>query len=276
MKISYFPNQAALNSTTVMAAFLESCRAQGWSVIENSMDADAVVIWSVVWSGRMRNNQVVYNHYRSQNKPVFILEVGNLCRGITWRVSLNHVNRLGVFGTPDIDVNRPAKLGIELRNNEPATDILIACQRQDSLQWQGQSSRWIQETIDEIRKYSTRPIVIRPHPRYPINIKLDNVSIQQPLPVRGTYDDFDLDYSKFYCVVNHNSGPSVQAAIAGIHTICDRSSLAWPVGIEHWQLENPPIKNRNDWFINLCHTEYLVEEIAQGIPLKILQKVLIS
>ncbi len=276
MKIAYFPNQTALNSTPVLESFLQSCQSQGWSTVQNSFDADAAVIWSVLWSGRMRANREVYYHYRSQNKPVFILEVGNLLRGTTWRVSLNHVNREGKFGVGDLDSSRPEKLKISLKDYKSNTNILIACQRQDSLQWQNRSSNWLDEIVKDIRKYTNRPIIVRPHPRYPIRIKNPEVEIELPRPLQGTYDDFDLDYSKYHCVINHNSGPSVQAAINGVHTVCDESSLAWPVSTAISNIENPPVKDRSQWFLELCHTEWTVNEIAQGIPLKRLKEVLFS
>jgi hypothetical protein len=66
----------------------------------------------------------------------------------------------------------------------------------------------------------------------------------------------------------------VQAAINGIPIICDSSSLAFPVS-EIWQnLENPQLPNRDEWFLQLCHTEWTVEEITQGIPLARLQNIL--
>jgi hypothetical protein len=50
--------------------------------------------------------------------------------------------------------------------------------------------------------------------------------------------------------------------------VCDTSSLAFPVS-EKWEnLENLQLPNRQDWFLKLCHTEWTVDEIAQGIPLQ--------
>lgn len=276
MKISYFPDQTALNSKPVISAFLASCQQQGWTVVENSLDADVAVIWSVLWAGRMMRNLQVYNHYRSLNRPVIILEVGNLIRGTTWRVSVNNVNRLGNFGSGDLDKLRPNKLRLALQPYNQETAVLIACQRQDSLQWQERTNSWLTDTVEKIRKYTERPIVVRPHPRYSIKINIPNIKVENPKAVPGTYDDFDLDYRKFHCVVNHNSGPGVQAAMNGVHTICDQSSLAWPISISFSEIENPPVKDRTDWFIELCHTEWTVDEIAQGIPLKRLHRVLFS
>ena len=69
--VAYFPLQCAQNSTPVIAAMLNSLRVAGIKVMENSMDADAVIIWSVLWSGRMVSNKQVYEHYRAQGKTSY-------------------------------------------------------------------------------------------------------------------------------------------------------------------------------------------------------------
>jgi hypothetical protein len=59
----------------------------------------------------------------------------------------------------------------------------------------------------------------------------------------------------------------VQAAINGTPVICDPTSLAASVS-DSWQnLESIQLPNRDDWYLGLCHTEWTVDEIAQGIPL---------
>ena len=277
MKISYFPNQAALNSPPIMTAFLDSCRVQGWEVVKDSLDADAAVIWSVLWAGRMRANQQVYDHYRKLNKPVFILEVGNLIRGTTWRVSVNNVNGTGIFGKSD----RPNLLKVQLRtrpNLLNAQSILIACQRGDSLQWYGQPSvsAWVNNAVAQLREYTQRPIVVRPHPRFSVTGLSKDIIVEHPQAIPGSYDGWNLDYQNYHCVVNHNSGPSVQAVINDVPVICDTSSLAADMSIAYSEIENPPQKDRQEWFNDLCQNEYLIEEIAAGVPLIKLQKVLFS
>ena len=151
-------------------------------------------------------------------------------------------------------------------------EILIASQHQASLQWEGQPlmSEWIKQTVDSIRQYSHRKIIIRPHPRSKISINLSDVVIEMPKQIPGTYDDFDINYN-YHCVINHNSGPAVQAAIHGVPIVCDSSSLAYPVSGKIENIENIILPDRTEWFVNLCHTEWTVEEIAQGIPLKRLE-----
>ena len=119
-----------------MSAFLDCCQAAGIQTQENSMTADAVVIWSVLWNGRMKPNQEVYKHYRSQGKPVIVIDIGALYRGTTWKLAVNHITRDGFYGhESDLDLDRPRKLQISLATQvNPQPEIIIAAQHRNSLQ----------------------------------------------------------------------------------------------------------------------------------------------
>ena len=134
---------------------------------------------------------------------------------------------------------------------------------------------WVTSTVAAVRQYTDRKIFVRPHPRSPISPKIAGVEIEIPKPVIGTYDDFDIDYN-YHCVINHNSGPAVQAAIAGVPVICDTSSLASKISGKIQEIENISLPDRDEWFLKLCHTEWTVEEISQGVPLKRLESALNS
>lgn len=278
MRFKLFRQHGALNSPSIFDAFEQGLKEQGHQVVDSN--EDVAVIWSVLWHGRMSPNQQIYEACRKQNKPIIIIEVGNLKRSETWRICLNHINGLGEFGAKhDIDVNRPKKLGLQMslpktnRNKE----ILIATQHEKSLQWQGMPSMadWTMQTIDKIRKITDRPIVIRPHPRSPmpgIEHEFENVRRQQPIQVSGTYDNFDINYN-YHVVINHNSGPPILAAINGTPVITGDSSLAYPVSDKLENIEDPKLPdNRLSWFTELTHCEWTVGEIQQGIPIKRLEK----
>jgi hypothetical protein len=266
MRFRLYREHGALNSRPVFDAFEQGLKSLGHEIV-NTPDG-IPVIWSVLWHGRMAHNEKIYQTHR----PVVIIEVGNLYRGKTWRVSLNHINSLGRFANhQDLDFDRPKKLGVTLapikENRRP--EIMIATQHQRSLQWQGQPAMadWARSTVEKIRQYSDRKIVVRPHPRSPISLNIPGVEVGMPRQIAGTYDDFDIDYN-CHCVINHNSGPAVQAAIHGTPIICDTSSLAGEISGKFEDIENIKLPDREDWFLRLCHTEWTVSEIAQGIPMQ--------
>jgi hypothetical protein len=279
MKIAYFPNQTALQSEPIWGAFLNGCRHIGIEPVENSRTADCAVIWSVLWNGRMRMNESVFNHYRSLNKPVFIIEVGALDRGRTWKISANHISTEGIYGnTENIDYDRARKLGIGLQDVKTSRkdSILFVGQHERSLQWQNQPTTrtWLSQKVAEIQKYTDRPIIFRPHPRHPIGTTaMPGVIFERPNRILDTYDKFDIDFDH-HCVINHNSGPGIQAAIAGTPVICDKTSLAYPLSSSISKINEIFLPDRQNWFHQILHTEWTVDEIGQGIPQKRILNVL--
>jgi hypothetical protein len=209
---------------------LDCCQAAGIQTRENSMTADAAVIWSVLWHGRMRPNQAVYEHYRSQNKPVIIIEIGALYRGNTWKVAVNNITADGYYGNhTDLDWARPRKLKISLATQfNPRPNIVVALQHDRSLQVAGiDMMSWLHSTLSIIRNSTDRAITVRPHPRcrVALNNLPANVTVEIPNRVPSTYDSFDMHFN-CHAVVNYNSGPGIQAAISGTRPVVHNSSLA--------------------------------------------------
>ena len=276
MKIAYFPTQVALNAQPVIDAFLQGCTHLGIETVQNSTQADAAVIWSVLWHGRMKSNESIYRLYRQQNKPVFVLEVGMLRRGITWKLGLNGT-WAGCY-PGEITAGRAKDLHIDVNPwINSGYNVVIACQRSDSEQWTGQppTIAWLTETARKIRQYTDKPIVIRPHPRQRI-ASIPGCVIESPQPIPGTYDSFNYDQclKTTWAVINYNSGPGAQAILNGVPAFVGATSLAAPVGNQDLaQIENPLRPDRTQWIEQLAHTEWTIPEIASGLPL---QRLLIS
>ena len=159
-------------------------------------------------------------------------------------------------------------------------DIIIAAQHARSQQVVGLVSveSWVIEQVEKLRTVTDRPIVVRPHPRSALNwaglVHLPkDVVIEKPVKVVNTYDSYNLAFD-CYAMVNYNSGPGIQAALAGTRPIVDTSSLAYPVSISINNIEQPYVIDRDQWLVEICHTEYTVEEIKQGIWLKRIESAL--
>lgn len=288
--IAYYPDQCALNSKPIMKAFLDSCRGAGITPVENSLDCDAVVIWSILWNGRMSKNKRTYEHYRSLNKPVVVIDVGALKREVTWKIAVNNITSEGYYGHKQkLDWDRPQKLKVELQKPTSGDAILIAGQHAKSLQWAGMPdlATYTADTITKIRNYTDRHIIVRSHPRcqpfvppHRFKILCDNnqfqdVKLEIPVPVHATYDEYDIGYD-FHTVVNYCSGPGINAVIAGANVLVDQKSLAYSQSITLEQIDNPPpISDREQWLVEICHTEYTVNEIAEGLWLKRLKDSLV-
>lgn len=278
--LAIFPKQCALNSKPVIEAVIASAQHRGIQIKENSLDCDAVLIWSVLWAGRMKGNQQVYQHYRSQTRSVIAVDVGSLIRGVTWKIGINHINRQGQFGNSvALDANRPQKLGIELKTPPaPGNKILVAGQHANSLQVAGLlgQENWITNVVNELGLYTDRSIVVRHHPRSKLNVSAlpNHIEIQVPVKLQNTYDDFDFDLADIHAVVNFSSSPGITAAIQGVRPIVSDHSLAYPVSIDPANIDKPYQLDRQQWLIELSHTEYLIEEISRGMWLDRLQELI--
>ena len=284
MRISIFPDSVAIAGRPVYQAFIDYIKNYtDHIIVENDFDADCAIIWSVLWHGRMWSNRRVYHYFREQNKPVIILEVGALKRNTTWRVSVNHIDATGHYGNKTLlDIDRPAKLGLDLKpwQDNRNGHILMCGQHDRSELWATMPDHaiWIQQVISNIRQELDNPIIFRPHPRCTMHElrqiqSLKDVEVIHPKKVEGTYDDFDFDQAiqGAAMIYTHTSNAGIHAVMNGIPVYCSDNALARPVRVK----ENNIHPEREQWFLELCHTEWTVEEISRGIPFKRIERFIV-
>ena len=272
-----FTNNGALNSPPVFTAIRQGLERIGHTVTVNDMAADVAVIWSVLWAGRMTPNKQVFEHYQRAARPVIVAEVGSIDRGRTWKLSIFDPSQQ--YAAP-VDHKRWSCLGLHYKVQYPrGQNVVIVCQRTDSLQWQGQPeiSTWIENTIRQVRLFSGRPIVVRPHPRQLLPQFFSGTITQQPQKITASYDDFDFHtvLRDARVVINHNASPGIIAAMSGVPVITGQSgitqSLAHEVSIGYDELEGDRIGPGTEMWLNkIAHTEWTVDEIAAGYPLNLL------
>jgi len=265
-----------LNSKAIFKAFITSLQDAGDDVILNaSSDADVAVIWSVLWQGRMRNYKKIWERYRQANKPVIVLEVGGLRRNKSFKIAINGVNRKADFANQDVDNVRWPLFNYTLQPwKQTGDNIIILGQHDASEQWNGMPSMnvWFEQQINEIRKHTTRPIQVRPHPRNPVGFdltKYKNVSMARPIMDRNTIDDtnFKDTLKNAWAVVNHSSNPAMEAVINGIPVFVSEDSLCYDVGNHSLtQINNPKMPDRQEWANKLSYTEWFQDEIEKGLP----------
>ena len=279
MKFRLWKEYGALNASDIFSAFEHSCISNGHNISDsNNIDAaDVHVIWSVLFHGRMARNKDIWTRCQELRKPVIVLEVGGINRGKTWKVGLNGINRDAFFGDTGNTDERAKELQIFLNPWSSNNEYILVCGQHDkSLQWKDMPSmsNWFMQTYREIRKHTDRPIVFRPHPRCRlphIELGLKHVYRQEPRHVTNTYDDFDMQFDNIWATISHSSNPGIHSIISGVPSFVSNSSLAYDVANDidflH-DIESPVMPDRQQWLNDYAHTEWTVEEIAQGIPLK--------
>tara|TARA_E500000178_G_C16980761_1_gene735675 strand:+ start:500 stop:1354 length:855 start_codon:yes stop_codon:yes gene_type:complete len=273
MKIAHYPNNLPGNAKEVYPQLLKAIGATD-TVVENSMDADAALIWSVLWYGKMSANKRVWDHYRAQDKPVIVIEVGGLIRNTTWKLGINGINRDADFALEEyMPDDRVKKLGIMLQPWRQEGEYVLVCgQHGHSEQWRNMPDMdtYYRNTITEIRMHTDKPIVVRSHPRYRESLhwacdmqwyKDNNVTWNIPKHIQQTYDSFDLEYMlkhTHFCV-SHSSNAGLTSIINGVPAVVSESSLAWDVSTSMGQWLSKP--ERHYWLNKLCYIEWYADEI---------------
>ena len=278
MKIRLYREYGALNSKEVFDAFEQGVIHNRDNIVDSYEDADCVVIWSVLFQGRMAGNQAIWEQAKKDKKPVVVLEIGTLVRNTTWRVGIDGINRDAQFNENwDIGTQRKNMLGLKLdewQDNDKEF-ITIATQRPDSLQWVGMPSveSWVSEIVLKTKEVSQRPIVIRPHPRDSITnwqrVAQENPGVYFDVPRSlGVHDhvNFKDILSRTHVLINHCTSPAVEAVMRGVPVVVGEPSMAWEMTTTLENIENPNKPFRDIWFDRICHTEWTVSEIAEGEP----------
>ena len=274
MKISHFPNNLPGNAKEVYPQLIEAIGKTD-ELVTSSMDADAALIWSILWYGKMGGNKRVWDHYREQNKPVIVIEVGGLIRNGTWKLGINGINRDADFAVEDyMPSDRLSKFGIVLQRwKEDGEYVLICGQHGHSQQWinMPDMDTYYKTTIEEVRKFTDKPIVVRSHPRFREGLhwacnmnwyKERNVTWNIPKHVQQTYDSFDLEHmlKHTYCTISHSSNAGISSVIAGVPAVVSESSLAYEVGTEMGSWLSKP--DRANWLNKMSYIEWFPDEIG--------------
>lgn len=132
---------------------------------------------------------------------------------------------------------------------------------------------WTAETIKTLKKYTNRPIIIRPHPgdreagRY-----LNPVSLMKKIgnlkDVRVSREpNFLRDLKHCWAVVNYNSSPAVGAAIEGFPVFVtdpERSQAGEIANTDLSKIENPTLPDRQQWIERLAMFHWSFKEIESG------------
>lgn len=163
--------------------------------------------------------------------------------------------------------------------------ILLILQRpgdsslKNLLKQHGTYKNFIAFTLNEIKKYTDRPIRVRMHPlrqdrqlealkNFEVDISTNTLGSQQAQGKLEGGDGLYKDFKDAYAVVGFNSNALTESVCEGIPTfsMC-ASSMAWQCSNKDLKdIENPTLFNRDQWLYDLGYCQWREDEIAQGAP----------
>lgn len=171
------------------------------------------------------------------------------------------------------------KIGITLKpTKKDGKHILICCQRDGGWSMDGQPLMpWLVKTIQNIKKHSSRPILVRFHPgdKNQLNHKRQLARYRLKDITISSSDSLFKDLKYAHAVVSYNSSPAVVAAIEGIPVFVldpNRSQAREVANTDLAFLEKPKEFDRQIWIQKMAQMHWSLEELKDGTAWKHLRK----
>ena len=157
-------------------------------------------------------------------------------------------------------------LGLQLQPWRAQGDHVLVClQRDGGWSMKGTDmTAWTVSTVRRLRELTSRPIVIRAHPKHRIDL-----SVLSGLgAVRQSLDGTTLvqDLKNAWAAVFYNSSASVASVLAGIPVFAtDDDCVAWRMANPDLaQIENPCMPAREQWLYDLSAAHWTDAESRGG------------
>lgn len=208
------------------------------------------------------------------------------------RYSFNGVfPNTGIYCDTVVDPSRWQKisrnLNITLKDYRTNGDHILICLQRNGGWSMGKTDLqdWLVQTIDSIRRHSSRPIIIRPHPGdkaskeliRPENLKC-KVKFSKAVRLSTNKNLVD-DLRNCWAAVNYNSSPVIGAAIEGVPIfVCDpiKSQSKEIANTDLSQIENPLMPDRQQWVERLSMSHWNFDELKSGECWAHMRKFIIS
>lgn len=283
------PNNSNLEKPQILDYFCQGVVASGDSAIAHRemsvLDCDVALIQGFVHDDgkqlpHLKLRKSAIDRQKKNNKRSLVVD-SNLFLYVDKKNPLHYLRYSfdGVFPTTgfyfdqDIDPSRWTKISRDLNLNlkpwrASGNHILFCLQRNGGWSMGGISSiDWMNKTINDIRKYSNRPIVVRAHPgdkkiKSILRINHKNVSL-------STKENLVDDLRGAWATVVYNSSPSVASIIEGVPAFLTDSvpqhSQSFDVAnTDISNIENPTLPDRQAWVekLSMCHWKF--DELKSG------------
>ena len=261
----------------------------------NPVDVDVAVVQGFVHPGSKNSQHLnlrksVFEHQMKRGKRSIIVDSnlflsydnGNSNKFLRYSYDGIFPNT-GEYCNDHPDPNRwnmiSKKLGIELKPvRKHGKYILVCCQRDGGWSMDGQPLMpWLVKTIQNIKKYTDKPIMVRFHPgdkgvlnhkRQLARYRLRNVTISNSKNILS-------DLQGAHALINYNSSPGIIAAIEGVPVFAldiERSQAKDVAHIDLQYLEKPKEFDREKWVHKMAQMHWTLDELKTGEAWRHLRK----
>jgi hypothetical protein len=174
-----------------------------------------------------------------------------------WRICKN---RIHVPYIKNCKADRFEKFGMKIKAPNFAGKHVLVCPSSTGIHQYLNRPNWTNETIEQIKRYTDRPIKLRHKPR--------GRGTSGPSEAKVPLSE---DLKEAWCVVTSCSIAAVEAICEGIPVFCDNISFAVDVGnVELSDIENPYYGGPEPWLYSLAYQQFTPEEFENGTAVEIL------
>ena len=246
------------------------------------INCDYAFIWNAQSYAKSCTNyrKQVIDYQKKNNNKTIVIELGFINRSLYYSIGFNHISNFGSYPKFPDDLNRLNKLNISIKNinydNNPNRHILFCTQVPWDTQVQDiDYNKWIIDSLNELKKYTKRKILVRTHPKHKTKKGYckydDNFFNKNNLKVDISNNTLEEDFKNCYCVIAYNSTILVDAIISGIPIISGSdTSIVSDITIKDFsKIENLPkilqIKIVKCLAL-VAYKQWNVDEIINGEP----------
>ena len=242
-----WPEQVVVNDNSIATEPLAN--SMFWGFVNNNLalvkklEARKQQFWftDTPYFGRFDNNNLkANNHY--------------------WRICKNKIH---VPFIKDCKSDRFDKFGMKIKAPTLTGSHILVCPSSVGIHNYLDRPNWTQETVEQIKRYTDRPIKVREKPRG-----------------RGTSGPSEAivplseDLKDAWACVTSCSISAIEAVCMGKSVFCDEKSFATPVALTDLkQIEKPTFRDPFDWLCSLAYQQFTPEEYDNGTAVKILKDI---
>lgn len=234
----------------------------------------------IVFAGILRGDGLIYSYCRDNNKNFLYIDHAYLERGYNsshedteWmRITPNNTswNYFQQESNDRWDEFFGKKYALSSWKQNNGKNILILPPSEATKMLFPDSIEWMKSTIEEIKRKTSAPIVIREKPDQPIINNLTNQIIDRK---KFTHENnIEKEMLNAKCIVTFNSAVPVLGTVLGIPCYCSPRAAAYPMNINLDYIDNAPEPNRQLWLNQLAYHQYRTVEMKNGKVWQLLEK----
>lgn len=178
----------------------------------------------------------------------------------TWhRITRNNLVQTTILDVPG---DRWERHGIKFQPFRKGRNIIVAAPDEKPCKFYGlKLETWIDETVNTIKKYTDRPVIVRQRSKNRID-RIKNDTLSEAL-------------SDAHALVTFNSNAAVESILLGVPVFTLAPNAAEPVALQDLsQIEKPYYPEKDKlyaWASSLSYSQFHNSELASGLALKMIQ-----